>query len=283
VKARASKGWGFEAAERAARGLRRRIRTAPRVAIVLGTGMGDVTAAIRNGVRIPYGRIPGFARTAVKSHRGEMVFGELDGVPVAAMEGRFHFYEGHPPQQIAFPVRVLRRLGAEMLVVSGACGGMNPAYAKGDIALIVDHINLMGMNPLIGPNDERLGPRFPDMSAPYDLALVEAAEEAARSEGIRVHRAVYVAVAGPNLETRTEYRFLRGIGADIVGMSVVPEVLAAVHCGMRVFGVAVVTDVCIPETLEPLTVEDVIRVAQEASPKLARIVRAVVAKAGAVS
>jgi purine-nucleoside phosphorylase len=194
------------------------------------------------------------------------------------MEGRFHYYEGYSMQQISFPVRVMRSLGAELLILSNACGGMNPQYEKGDIVILEDHINLMGDNPLRGRNDDRLGPRFPDMCWPYDRELLAMAQRVALSHGIRAHRGVYVAVAGPNLETRAEYRFLRGIGADVVGMSTVPEVLVGVHAGMRVLGLSVVTDLCFPEALHPADIADIIRVANEAEPKLRTIVRQVLAE-----
>ena len=182
---------------------------------------------------IDYTAIPHFPRATAVSHAGQLVCGTLMGMAVAAMEGRFHVYEGYSYQQVAFPVRVMRALGAELLIVSNACGGMNPHYAAGDIVAIEDHINLMNGNPLIGFNDDALGPRFPDMCAPYDHALIERALEIARRENFAAHKGVYAAVTGPNLETRAEYRFLRSIGADVVGMSTVPEVLAAVHAGMR--------------------------------------------------
>ncbi|MBC7078425.1 MAG: purine-nucleoside phosphorylase, partial [Synergistales bacterium] len=205
-------------------------------------------------------------------HTGQLVCGTLEGVPVVAMEGRFHVYEGYTYQQVTFPVRVMRALGAGLLIVSNACGGMNPHFRKGDIVVIDDHINLMNGNPLIGPNDDSLGPRFPDMSRPYDPALIDRALAIARKEDFVAHRGVYVAVTGPNLETRAEYRFLRGIGADVVGMSTVPEVIVAVHAGMRVLGLSVVTDMCLPDALEPAVVEDILRVAAEAEPKLRKIV-----------
>jgi purine-nucleoside phosphorylase len=197
---------------------------------------------------------------------------------VVAMEGRFHAYEGYTHRQITFPIRVLRALGAELLVVSNACGGMNPHYAPGDIVVIDDHINLMNDNPLIGANDDSLGPRFPDMSRPYDAVLIRRALEIARRENFVAHRGVYAAVTGPNLETRAEYRFLRTIGADVVGMSTVPEVLVAVHAGMRVLGLSIVTDVCFPDSLRPANIEDIIATANEAEPKLRKIVLGVLAQ-----
>jgi purine-nucleoside phosphorylase len=193
------------------------------------------------------------------------------------MEGRFHFYEGYSYAQITFPVRVMRALGAELLIVSNACGGMNPQYAQGDIMVIEDHINLMNGNPLIGVNDDRLGPRFPDMCAPYDRKLIDRALSIARKENFMAHKGVYVAVTGPNLETRAEYRFLRMIGADVVGMSTVPEVLVAVHSGMRVLGLSIVTDMCLPDALKPANIQEILATAAEAEPKLRKIVLGVVA------
>lgn len=240
--------------------------------IILGTGLGSVAGEIASTVAIPYEAIPHFPCSTTVSHTGQLVCGTLAGVPVVAMEGRFHAYEGYGYRQITFPVRVMRALGARLLIVSNACGGMNPHYQRGDIVVIDDHINLMNGNPLIGPNDESLGPRFPDMSRPYDPDLIERALAIARREDFTAHRGVYVAVTGPNLETRAEYRFLRGIGADVVGMSTVPEVIVAVHSGMRVLGLSVVTDMCLPDALEPAVVEEIIAVAAAAEPKLRKIV-----------
>ncbi|MCD4728288.1 MAG: purine-nucleoside phosphorylase [Pirellulales bacterium] len=244
----------------------------PRVGIVLGTGLGSVAGRIETQATLDYDSIPHFPQSTVVGHTGQLVCGVLRGVPVVAMEGRFHAYEGYSHQQITFPIRVMRALGAEMLIVSNASGGMNPFYSLGDIVVIDDHINLMGDNPLIGPNDERLGPRFPDMSRPYDLALGRRALDVARRENIVAHRGVYAAVTGPNLETRAEYRFLRTIGADLVGMSTVPEVIVAVQGGMRVLGLSIVTDLCFPDALKPANIETIIATAAEAEPKLREIV-----------
>ena len=194
-----------------------------------------------------------------------------------AMEGRFHMYEGYPLQQITLPVRVMKAMGADLLVVSNACGGLNPYFRNGDIVVIEDHINLMGDNPLIGINDDRLGPRFPDMCEPYDRKLIDKALEIARKEDIVAHKGVFVAVSGPNLETRAEYRFLRTIGADTVGMSTVPEVIVAIHCGMRVVGFSIVTDMCLPDALEPADVSKIIATANAAEPNLRTLVRGVLA------
>ncbi len=244
----------------------------PKVGVILGSGLGGATAAITDKVVIPYDQIPHVARSTAHGHFGQLVCGMLEGVPVVVMEGRQHAYEGYPLQQITFPVRVLQRLGAELLIVTNACGGLNPQYRSGDLMVIEDHINLIGDNPLIGINDERLGPRFPDMSAPYTPALIDDALAVARRENFVAHRGVYVAVTGPNLETRAEYRFLRTIGADVVGMSTVPEVLVAVHAGLRVLGISVITDMCLPDALEVATVEHILATARSAEPKLRSII-----------
>jgi purine-nucleoside phosphorylase len=251
----------------------------PRVAVILGSGLGGAGAGLKDRVVIPYDRIPHFARSTAHGHSGQLVCGLLDGVPVVIMEGRQHAYEGYPLQQITLPVRVLKRLGADLLIVTNACGGLNPQYRTGDLMVIEDHINLLGDNPLIGINDERLGPRFPDMSAPYTPGLIDAALAVARRENFVAHKGVYVAVTGPNLETRAEYRFLRTIGADVVGMSTVPEVLVAVHAGMRVLGISVITDMCLPDALEVATVEHILATARAAEPKLRAIITAAVRSA----
>jgi len=255
----------------------------PAVGIILGSGLGGVTAAIADKVSIPYDKIPHFARSTAHGHSGQLVCGMLEGVPVVVMEGRQHAYEGYPLSQITFPVRVLKRLGAGRLVVTNACGGLNPTYRTGDLMVIDDHINLLNGNPLIGINDERLGPRFPDMSAPYTPNLVDEALEVARRDNFVAHRGVYVAVTGPNLETRAEYRFLRGIGADVVGMSTVPEVIVAVHSGLEVLGISVITDMCLPDALEVATVEKILAVARSAEPKLRALVTQAVRSAGGAS
>ena len=252
--------------------VRERSDLKPTVAIILGTGLDRLADSIEDKTAIPYDEIPGFAQPTVAHHVGELVLGTLAGRQVVAMNGRFHYYEGYCMQEVTFPVRVMKALGAGVLIVSNACGGMNRVYEAGDIFIIEDHINLMGDNPLIGPNDDELGPRFPDLIAPYDPELVALAEGIALEEGIRAHKGVYVAVAGPNLETRAEYRFLSTIGADTVGMSTVPEVLVAVHSGMRSLGLAVITDRCLPDALKPANIEEIIRVANEAEPKLTRVV-----------
>lgn len=257
----------------AVKAIRKKSRTRPEVGIILGTGLGDLASSIKAEAIIPYGQIPGFGVSTVEGHKGELLVGTLDGRPVVAMEGRFHFYEGYTLDQITLPVRVMKALGAKVLVVSNACGGMNPQFKAGDLMLIEDHINLMGVNPLVGPNDESIGPRFPDMSAPYDRELLDRAEACALAEGIRAHRGVFVAVTGPCLETRAEYRFLRGAGADVVGMSTVPEVIVGVHCGLRIVGISIVTDMCLPDALEPASLEKILAVAGVAGPRLTRLVR----------
>ena len=247
----------------------------PRVGVVLGTGLGGLAEEIQAEARIPYPEIPHFPRSTVESHRGQLVCGTLAGQTVIAMEGRFHLYEGYTAAQVTFPIRVMKELGCRYLIISNAAGGLNPFFAKGDLVVIEDHINLLNLNPLIGPNDVRLGPRFPDLIEPYDRALQGLALRAALEEDIVAHRGVYVAVTGPNLETRAEYRFLRGIGADVVGMSTVPEVLVAVHAGLRTLGFSIVTDMCLPDALAPVSVEEIIAVAREAEGKLRKIVQKV--------
>ncbi|MEM6471955.1 MAG: purine-nucleoside phosphorylase [Planctomycetota bacterium] len=254
----------------------------PVVAIVLGTGLGGLVKEIDIEATIEYGDIPHFPTSTATSHRGRLVCGKLAGVPVVAMEGRFHMYEGYPLKQITLPIRVFKELGAELLVVSNACGGLNPYYNAGDIMVIDDQINLMGDNPLIGINDDRLGPRFPDMCEPYDQQWIDRVSSIARKADIPLHRGVFVAVAGPNLETRAEYRFLRTIGADVVGMSTVPEVIVAVHCSLKTIGLSVITDMCLPDALKPADVEEIIATANQAAPNLQQIVRSIVEEAGQV-
>jgi purine-nucleoside phosphorylase len=262
--------------EAAVRAVRARTTLVPDVAIILGTGLGGLAEEIVVEARIPYGEIPGFPLSTVESHAGRLLAGTLAGRRVFAMQGRVHLYEGYTPQEIGFPVRVLARLGARTLVVSNACGGMHPLWSPGDLMLIADHINLLGTNPLVGPNDDRLGPRFPDMSAPYDAELRTLAQAVGLALGVPLREGVYVAVTGPNLETRAEYRMLRALGADVVGMSTVPEVITAVHMGMRVLGISIITDQCLPDALAPATLEQILAVAREAEPRLTALVRGVV-------
>ena len=249
----------------------------PHAGIILGTGLGGLVEQIEVEATLDYEDIPNFPSSTAVSHAGRLVCGKLNGLPVMAMEGRFHMYEGYPLKQITLPVRVFKAMGASLLVVSNACGGMNPNYQCGDIMVIEDHINLMGDNPLIGINDDRLGPRFPEMCEPYEQALVDRALSIARTQDIVAHKGVFVAVAGPNLETRAEYRFLRTIGADVVGMSTVPEVIVAVHCGLRVVGFSIITDMCLPDALKPANVEEIIAIANDTQPRLCKLVAGVLA------
>lgn len=267
----------YEQIELAAAAVRTRWARRPHAGIILGTGLGGLVDEIAVEATLDYEEIPHFLKPTAVGHRGRLVCGTLQGLPVLAMEGRFHMYEGYSLPQITLPVRVMKALGAELLVVSNACGGMNPYYRHGDLMVIEDHINLMGDNPLIGINDDRLGPRFPDMCEPYEQRLIERALEVARRENIVAHKGVFVAVPGPNLETRAEYRFLRLIGADVVGMSTVPEVLVAVHCGLRVIGLSIVTDMCLPDALEPADIQKIIATANAAEPNLRKLVLGVLA------
>jgi purine-nucleoside phosphorylase len=263
------------AVQDAADAIHARTRHAPDIAIILGTGLGALGDAIAVDTAVPYAEIPGFPLSTVESHTGRLLFGTLGGKRVVAMQGRFHRYEGYSLQQVTFPVRVLRALGASTLIVSNACGGMRSDWAAGDLMMLTDHINLLGDNPLIGPNDEQLGPRFPDMSAPYDATLAALARQVAAARGIVLREGVYAAVAGPNLETRAEYRMLRTLGADVVGMSTVPEVIVARHAGLRVLGLSIITDMCVPDALEPTSLAKILAVASRAEPRLTALVRGV--------
>ncbi len=263
----------------AVRFIRRHTALRPETGIILGTGLGGLSKEIEKEVTLDYEDIPHFPVSTVESHHGKLIFGRLAGKEVVAMQGRFHYYEGYTMQQVTFPVRVMSwkgGLGVRTLLISNAAGGMNSRFRKGDIMVITDHINLQGDNPLIGPNDDALGPRFPDMSEPYSRELVSLVQRIARERKIRLRKGVFVAVQGPNLETRAEYRFLRRIGADAVGMSTVPENIVANHMGMRVCGMSIITDECVPETLKPVTVEEVIAVANGAEPKLTAIMKELV-------
>ncbi len=259
----------------AVRAVKTRTAIVPDVAVILGTGLGALADELKADVTIPYAEIPGFPRPTVETHAGRLLFGTLGRTRVAMMQGRFHRYEGYTLAQVAFPVRVLRALGAKTLIVSNVSGGMHPLWSTGDLVLISDHINLLGDNPLVGPNVDTEGPRFPDMSAAYDPDLRQLARTVALEHKIVLREGVYVAVPGPNLETRAEYRMLRALGADVVGMSTVPEVITAVHQGMRVLGLSIITDNCLPDALEPTSVEQIIAVARAAEPKLATLVRGV--------
>jgi len=258
--------------------VRSRCGIEPLVGIVLGTGLGGLGSEIQVEAAIPYGEIPHFPLSTVESHQGRLLLGTLEGTPVVAMQGRFHLYEGYTLQEVTFPVRVMRLLGAQILVVSAACGGMNPLWKPGELVLLDDLINLLGDNPLVGPNLDELGPRFPDMSEPFDRGLQTLAEDVASEQGIPLHKGVYVAVQGPNLETREEYRMLRGLGADVVGMSTVTEVIVARHMGMQVLGLTIITDACLPDVLEPVDVATIIKTARRAEPSLTAVVRGVLAR-----
>ncbi len=253
-----------------------KVKVAPQVGIILGTGLGGLVKEIDISLEIPYQTIPHFPVSTVESHEGKLIFGELGGKQVMAMQGRFHYYEGYTMQQITFPLRIMKKMGIDTLLISNASGGMNPLFRKGDLMIIEDHINLLGTNPLIGQNLDEFGPRFPDMSEPYSKRLIALAEQVALENKIKVQKGVFIAVPGPSLETRAEYRFLRAAGADVVGMSTVPEVIVANHQSMEVLGISVITDECFPEALEPVNVEEIIRVAAQTEPKLTLIMREVV-------
>jgi len=267
----------YEQIEEAAAAVRGRWSGRPHAGIILGTGLGHLAEEIAAEAVIPYEDLPHFPRSTAVSHKGQLVCGSLAGRSVVAMEGRFHAYEGYTLEQITFPVRVMKALGAELLVVSNACGGLNRHFRAGDVMVIEDHINLLGLNPLTGINDDRLGPRFPDMLHCYTPELIERALDIARRENFSPHKGTYVAVPGPNLETRAEYRYLQRMGADAVGMSTVPEVIVAVHAGLRVLGLSAVTDMCLPDCLEPANIETILKFAAVAEPKLRKIVLGVLA------
>ncbi len=256
--------------------IREKTDLTPKVGIILGTGLGSLADSIDVKESIDYDLIPYFPVSTVESHHGRLLLGMLKGKPVVAMQGRFHFYEGYTMKQVTFPVRVMKELGVETLIVSNACGGLNPLFKGGDIMVITDHINLLGHNPLIGKNDDRLGARFPDMYNCYDKDLIKLAEEAALELKFPLKKGVYVSVAGPNLETAAEYRFLRTIGADVVGMSTVPEVIAARHQGTRVLGMSIITDMGLPDALKPCSLDRIIATANRAEPHLRDIISGVV-------
>ena len=262
--------------ETAAEFLSERIGFKPRVAIVLGSGLSGIAHSLQDPVTIPYSEIPSFPVSTAPGHKGELIFGKLNGKNTMLMNGRFHFYEGYTMQQVTFPVRVMQLLEVEVLIVTNAAGGLNPTFEVARPMIITDHINFMGDNPLRGPNVEEWGPRFPDMSEPYNLGLIALAEKVALDQKIKVQKGVYVAVPGPNLETKAEYRFLRGIGADVVGMSTVPENIVANHMGMKVLGFSIVTDECFPDKLEKVNVEDIIAAANNAEPKMTSIMKEVI-------
>ncbi len=266
----------YDRIHRTADYLRARISSRPAVGIILGSGLGGLVDSVTDEIAIPYGDIPDFPQSTVHGHAGKLIAGVLGGKPVLMMAGRFHYYEGYPMHDVTFPVRVMKALGVETLIVSNAAGAMNPAYEVGDIMLIRDHINLFPEHPLRGANDERLGPRFPDMSEPYNLSLLSLAEEVAALQNLPVHTGVYAGLQGPTFETRAEYEWLNRMGADVVGMSTVPEVIIAIHGGMRCFGASIVTDIGIREQQNTITHEEVLEAAAAAAPKLARLVAGVV-------
>jgi purine-nucleoside phosphorylase len=268
----------FEQIAQAAAAVRRRWSTVPKLGLILGTGLGRFASLIDTDAAIPYSEIPHFAPSTVASHTGQLVCGRLEGVPIVALEGRVHFYEGYSMRQVTFPVRVVKALGAEVLIATNASGAMNPQYQLADVVIVDDHINLMPDNPLRGINDDRLGLRFPDMSAPYDSRLIALAREAASELNIPWRSGVLVAVAGPNLETRAEYRMLRAMGADVVSMSTAPEVIVAAHAGLRTLVFSIVTDMCLPDSLEPATLETILAVAERGAQHLERLIPRIVAR-----
>jgi purine-nucleoside phosphorylase len=248
----------------------------PEIGIVLGTGLGALVSEIKIEKEISYEKIPYFPVSTVESHAGKLIFGTLANKKILVMQGRFHYYEGYSMQEITFPIRIMHLLKIHTLLISNACGGMNPLYQKGDIMAIHDHINLLGDNPLIGKNLDEFGPRFPDMSEPYDKNLLKLVDRIAIENKFKIQHGVYVAVSGPSLETKAEYRFLRGIGADVVGMSTIPEVIVARHQGMKVLALSVITDECFPDSLTEVSVEEIIDTAKKTEPKLTLLMKSVI-------
>lgn len=261
----------LENIKRTADYLRSKVSDMPKLAIILGTGLGPLAEMIENKITIPYSEIPNFPVSTVEGHSGNFIFGDLAGKRVMAMQGRFHYYEGYDMKQVTFPVRVMKALGIKTLFVSNAAGGMNPEFMIGDIMLITDHINLFPEHPLHGKNYEELGPRFPDMSEAYSRRLIKHAEEIAAEKGIRVMHGVYVGTQGPTFETPAEYKYFHIIGGDAVGMSTVPEVIVARHTGIEVFGVSVITDLGVEGIVEKVSHEEVQKAAQAAQPKMMEI------------
>ena len=268
----------FPQIEEAVQVISKSLKSRPRVGLILGTGLGGLAEQIDRDAVLPYETIPHFPKSTVESHAGQLVCGTLAGQSIVAMEGRFHYYEGYSLQEVTFPVRVMKQLGCEILIVTNAAGGMNTQYNLADLMILEDHINLMPENPLRGVNDDRLGPRFPDMSAPYDRALIDLAKKQALELNIPAQTGVFVAVPGPNLETRAEYRMLKGLGADVVGMSTVPEVIVAAHAGLRVLGFSVVTDMCLPDALEPVELPKILEVAARGGERLSRLIPAILSQ-----
>jgi purine-nucleoside phosphorylase len=242
--------------------------TVPQIGMITGTGLGSLTDKIKVDLRIPYEEIPHFPRSTIEGHKGTLVCGNLANKQLIAMEGRFHVYEGYTPEEITFPVRVMSKLGINSLLISSAAGGLNPRFKPADIMIVKDHINLTGRNPLIGPNLNEFGPRFPDMSQVYDRELIRLAREKAKEVGIPLREGIYVGIVGPSLETPAETRFLRMVGADAVGMSTVPEVIVGVHCGLKILVIVAITNVNIPEAMGKTSIEEVIATAEKAGPKL---------------
>jgi purine-nucleoside phosphorylase len=264
--------------EESYRSIAKRVKMKPRAAIILGTGLGGLVNKVSIAESLPYDEIPHFPESTVEGHAGRLLFGRLSGKNVLIMQGRAHYYEGHSLSRITLPVRVMKRLGIKILIVSNAAGGLNPLFQPGDVMAISDHINFTGQNPLIGPNLGSLGPRFPDMTAVYDKKLLALAEEAALGEKIKLHKGVYVGVTGPSMETPAETRFLRMMGADAVGMSTIPEAIVAVHCGLRLLGLSAISNVNRPDCMEPAPIEVVLKNAALAGEKLMRIVIGVLKK-----
>ncbi|KXG43344.1 purine-nucleoside phosphorylase [Tepidibacillus decaturensis] len=252
-----------------------KLKEAPEIGLILGSGLGELADKIENEVKIPYHEIPHFPVSTVEGHKGQLVIGTLEGKRVVAMQGRFHYYEGYTMSEVTFPVYVMKALGVKMLFVTNACGGMNKAFAPGDLMIINDHINFTGANPLIGPNMNEFGPRFPDMSRAYDYELIQLAQKVALDKGIKIQNGVYVAISGPNYMTPAELKMLARLGADTVGMSTVPEVIVANHAKMRVLGISLITDMAIGEELEPLTHEQVMAVAEKSKTKFIELVRGI--------
>ena len=265
----------YDDVQAAAAAVRAKVKTAPQVGLILGSGLGAFADKLEHATRIDYGDIPGFPQSKIAGHKGCLVLGERAGASCVAMQGRVHMYEGHSAATVAFPARVLVALGAKVLIITNAAGGLNPKWKPGTLMLIRDHIDMLRDHALRGPNDERLGPRFPDMTHAYagDLRLL--AKEAAAASSVALEEGVYVAMPGPTYETPAEVRMFERLGLDAIGMSTVPEVLVAVHSGMRVLGISIITDMCLPDALEPATLERIIAVANRAEPGLTELVRGV--------
>ncbi len=247
----------------------------PRAAIILGTGLGGLTQHLQNCTVIEYSQVPNLAQPTVMEHEGKLWLAELEGVPVLVFQGRFHLYEGYSLAQVTFPVRIAQALGCRTLIVSNVAGALNPQFRVGELVAITDHINLLGTSPLVGPNFDALGPRFPDMVEPYSAALLASVQSVALRAQTPLHRGVYACISGPQLETRAEYRMLKVLGADMIGMSTVPEVIVAVHAGMKVLGLTVLTDECFPDSLKPVSLPSIIEYAMKAEPQLVTLVRGV--------